>query len=105
MAKAMRALRETGFETARLRTGNRAIVARAMLICTSDGLGGKPSPAKAAKKPAYEQSQGIAKNRVLASGRDAAKVREFWKRMNCLLRAWLSTAPERICIPPPPPTA
>ena len=50
---AMRAQRETGFKTAHLLTQNFAILASGILIGMSEGLGGKPAPAKAkrATKP------------------------------------------------------
>lgn len=47
---AIRTQRETGFKTAHLFTQNFAILASGILIGMSEGLGGKPAPAKRAKK-------------------------------------------------------
>ena len=48
--EAMRTQRETGFKTAHLLTQNFAILASGILIGMSEGLGGKPAPAKPAPK-------------------------------------------------------
>ncbi len=48
--EAMRTQRETGFKTAHLLTQNFAILASGILIGMSEGLGGKPAPAKSAPK-------------------------------------------------------
>jgi hypothetical protein len=47
---AMRAQRETGFKAAHLLTQNFAILASGILIGMSEGLGGKPAPARRATK-------------------------------------------------------